>query len=118
MNKVSSQQNSQVEINKLKTKITQLEADVRRYKNASSSVSHLEAELHKYKSAAGTVAHLKNQLAEEKKKSKGSGDKPNSEYEMLLSEKDAIIAECISGSDSKLIWTSLRPYLGTTVVLQ
>ena len=102
LNKVSSQQTSQVEINKLKTKITQLEADVRRYKNASSSVSHLEAELHKYKSAAGTVAHLKNQLAEEKKKSEGSGDKPNSEYEMLLSEKDAIIAEYISGSDSKI----------------
>ena len=102
LNKVSSQQTSQVETNKLKTKITQLEADVRRYKNASSSVSHLEAELHKYKSAAGTVTHLKNQLEKEKKKSKGAGDKPNSEYEMLLSEKDAIIAEYISGLDSKI----------------
>ena len=101
LNKISSQQTSQVEVNKLKAKITQLEDDVRRYKNASSSVSHLEAELHKYKSAAGTLPHLRNQLAEEKKKSKGSGDKPNSEYEMLLSEKDAIIAEYISGSDSR-----------------
>ena len=101
LNKMSSQQTTQVEVNKLKTKITQLEADVRRYKNASSSVSQLEAELHKYKSAAGTVTHLKNQLAEEKKKSKGSGDKPFSEYAMLLSEKDAIIAEYISGSFRK-----------------
>ena len=101
LNKMSSQQTSQVEVNKLKTKITQLEVDVRRYKNASSSVSQLEAELHNYKSAAGTVTHLKNQLAEEKKKLKGSGDKPCSEYEMLLSEKDAIIAEYISGSFSK-----------------
>ena len=106
LNKISSQQSSQVEVNRMKTKITQLEADVRRYKNASSSVSHLEAELHKYKSIAGMVGHLKTQLAEEKKKTKdsGAGDKPlsviNSEQEILLIEKDAIIAEYISGSDS------------------
>ena len=46
---------------------------------------------------------LKNQLAEEKKKTKDlvACDKPNSEYEMLLSEKDAIIAEYVSVLDRK-----------------
>ena len=52
------------------------------------------------------VPFLQKQLAEEKKKLKdgrndsGSGDQPNSEYEMLLSEKDAIIAEYLSGLES------------------
>ena len=48
---------------------------------------------------------LKNQLAEEKKKTKDlvACDKPNSEYEMLLSEKDAIIAEYVSVLDSKYL---------------
>ena len=46
---------------------------------------------------------LKSQLAEEKKKAKDliASDKPNSEYEMLLSEKDAIIAEYLSGKETK-----------------
>ena len=50
---------------------------------------------------------LKNQLAEEQKKTKDliACDKPNSEYEMLLSEKDAIIAEYLSGKDSKYLVT-------------
>ena len=60
-------------------------------------------ELQKYKSSAGMVP---KQLADKKKKleilnDSGSGDKPNSEYEMLLSEKDAIIAEYLSGLDKK-----------------
>ena len=61
-------------------------------------------ELQKYKSSAGMVPNLQKQLADKKKKleilgsdDSGSGDKPNSEYEMLLSEKDAIIAEYLSG---------------------
>ena len=40
---------------------------------------------------------LENQLAEEKKKTKDL----NSEYEMLLSEKDALIVQYVSGKDSK-----------------
>ena len=67
-------------------------------------------ELQKYKSSAGMVPNLQKQLADKKKKleilgsdDSGSGDKPNSEYEMLLSEKDAIIAEYLSGLESNFL---------------
>ena len=75
-------------------------------KTNASAMKKLESELQKYRSYAGTIPHLQKQLetiSQEKKKSKaipkdsGSGDKLNSEYEMLLSEKDAIIAEYLSG---------------------
>ena len=44
------------------------------------------------------MAKLKSDILDGKKSNNtGSGDKPNAEYEMLLSEKDAIIAEYLSG---------------------
>jgi len=50
------------------------------------------------------LAKLKNDLAEGKKsKDSVAGDKSNSEYEMLLREKDALIAEYLSGFDSNII---------------
>ena len=73
---------------------SQLESDVRLQKSLAATAKKFQSEL----------AKLKNDLAEGKKSNDlGAGDKPNSEYEMLLREKDALIAEYLSGSDSKII---------------
>ena len=58
------------------------------------------------KSLAATAKKFQSELAKlknegKKLKDSSSGDKPNSEYEMLLSEKDARIAEYLSGLYSK-----------------
>ena len=58
------------------------------------------------KSLAATAKKFQSELAKLKNEGKnlkdsGSGDKPNSEYEMLLREKDALIAEYLSGLYSK-----------------
>ena len=77
-----------------KTFRSQLESDVRLQKSLAATAKKFQSEL----------AKLKNDLAEGKKSNDlGAGDKPNSEYEMLLREKDALIAEYLSGSDSKII---------------
>ena len=77
-----------------KTVRSQLESDVRLQKSLAATAKKFQSEL----------AKLKNDLAEGKKSNDlGAGDKPNSEYEMLLREKDALIAEYLSGSDSKII---------------
>ena len=63
--------------------------------------SQLESDLRLQKSLAATPKKFQSELAKlknEGKKLKGSGDKTDSEYEMLLNEKDAQIAEYISGS--------------------
>ena len=74
---------------------SQMENDLRICRaNAGQSV----ATSHRFQNEA---KKLKSQLAEEKKKLKDSTTKPNSEYEMLLSEKDAIIAEYLSGKETK-----------------
>ena len=68
---------------------SQLESDVRLQKNLAATAKKFQSEL----------AKLKNEG--KKLKDSGSGDKPNSEYEMLLNEKDALIAEYLSGLYSK-----------------
>ena len=58
--------------------------------------SQLESDLRLQKSLAATAKKFQSELAKlknEGKKLKGSGDKTDSEYEMLLNEKDAQIAE-------------------------
>ena len=55
------------------------------------------------KSLAATAKKFQSELAKlknegKKLKDSGSGDKTDSEYEMLLNEKDAQIAEYLSGS--------------------
>ena len=54
------------------------------------------------KSLAATAKKFQSELAKlknegKKLKGSGSGDKTNSEYEMLLSERNAQIAEYLSG---------------------
>ena len=81
-----------------KTVRSQLESDVRLQKSLAATAKKFQSEL----------AKLKNDLAEGKKlKDSGAGDKAKSEYEMLLREKDALIAEYLSGSDSKIIHSKL-----------
>ena len=68
--------------------------------------SQLESDLRLQKSLAATAKKFQSELAKlknegKKLKDSGAGDKPNSEYEMLLSEKDALIAEYLSGLYSK-----------------
>ena len=75
-----------------KTVWSQLESDVRIQKRLAATAQKSQSELTK----------LKNEL-DKKAKDSGAGDKPNSEYEMLLSEKDAIIAEYVSVLDSKYL---------------
>ena len=103
--------NSEIVFCSLKTLLSQLESDLRLQKNAAATAKKFQSEmakakneLQKYKSSAGMVPNLQKQLAEKKKKleilgshDSGSGDKTNSEYEMLLSEQDAKIAEYLSG---------------------
>ena len=78
-----------------------------RFRSVCVDASQMENELRITRTTAKgrqqEANKLKNQLAEEKKKAKDlvACDKPNSEYEMLLSEKDAIIAEYLSVLDSK-----------------
>ena len=83
-----------------------------RFRSVCVDASQMENELRITRTTATTARRhqqeankLKNQLAEEKKKTKDlvACDKPNSEYEMLLSEKDAIIAEYVSVLDSKYL---------------
>ena len=71
-----------------KTFLSQLESDLRLQKGLATSAKKYRAEL----------AKLKSELLQGKSlKDSGSGDRTNSEYEMLLNEKDAIIAEYLSG---------------------
>ena len=71
---------------------SQLESDVRLQKSLAATAKKFQSEL----------AKLKNELAEGKmSKELSAGDKSNSEYEMLLSQKDALIAEFLSGLDNK-----------------
>ena len=71
-----------------KTVRSQLESDVRLQKSLAATAKKFQSEL----------AKLKNDLAESKQPNdSGAGEKPNSEYEMLLREKDALIAEYLSG---------------------
>ena len=68
--------------------------------------SQLESDLRLQKSLAATAKKFQSELAKlknegKKLKDSGSGDKTNSEYEMLLIEKDAQIAEYLSGSYNK-----------------
>ena len=81
---------SRSRVSKCKTVRSQLESDVRIQKRLAATAQKSQSELTK----------LKNEL-DKKAKDSGAGDKPNSEYRMLLSEKDALIAEYLSGSDSK-----------------
>ena len=67
---------------------SQLESDVRLQKNLAATAKKFQSEL----------AKLKNKMAQDKNsKDSGASNKPNSEYEMLLSQKDGIIAEYLSG---------------------
>ena len=67
---------------------SQLESDVRLQKSLAATAKKFQSE----------SAKLKNELAQGKRsKDSGAGLKPNSEYEMLLRQKDAIIAEYLSG---------------------
>ena len=71
-----------------KTFLSQLESDLGLQKGLATSARKYRSELVK----------LKSELLEENSlKDSGSGDRTNSEYEMLLNEKDAIIAEYLSG---------------------
>ena len=68
--------------------------------------SQLESDLRLQKSLAATAKKFQSELAKlknegKKLKDSGSGDKTNSEYQMLLSERDAQIAEYLSGLYSK-----------------
>ena len=76
-------------MNQFKTFRSQLESDLRLQKSLAATAKKFQSEL----------AKLKNEG--KKLKDSGSGDKPNSEYEMLLCEKDALIAEYLSGVFSK-----------------
>ena len=74
--------------------------------------SQLESDLRLQKSLAATAKKFQSELAKlknegKKLKDSGAGDKPNSEYEMLLSEKDALIAEYLSGLYSKQFHNNL-----------
>ena len=71
--------------------------------NFKTFQSQLESDLRLQKSLAATAKKFQSELAKlknegKKLKDSGSGDKTNSEYEMLLIEKDAQIAEYLSGS--------------------
>ena len=94
----------QAEYNRLAAQNNHLEM---RLQDVCVGASQMENELRFCRANVGQsqwlqceAKRLKNQLAEEKKKTKDS-NKPNPEYEMLLSEKNALIAEYESGNDSK-----------------
>ena len=76
-------------MHQFKTLRSQLESDLRLQKSLAATAKKFQSEL----------AKLKNEG--KKLKDSGAGDKPNSEYEMLLSEKDALIAEYLSGLYNK-----------------
>ena len=69
----------------------------------SLAMSDLQSKLYKQlnekESEISKLKTINEDQTKEKSKHTGFGDKPNSEYEILLNEKNATIAEYLSGSD-------------------
>ena len=89
-------ENLQAEIKKLIARNSELEMN-----KENVRTQHLESEPAQTLGITGkyVIPQKKPKSLSAYRQQMSSGDKPNSEYEMLLSEKDAIIAEYLSGLD-------------------
>ena len=89
----------------LQTENSRLSAQNNHLEMRLQNVGHIAGQSQRFQHEA---KRLKNQLAEEKKKTKDliASDKSNSDYEMLLSEQDALIAEYLSGKGSEYFYVT------------